>query len=162
MSKGQFATTLVIYSCPAASLESVNELASEYGLTLSWAMQELMVGSSCSEVTFKTSSLRFDDLASALARFNALHFELIQTSKESGTTYLFVPGLGLHRGELNASGSLVLTEEKLQSLLDQAAGNHREFTRLLRLSLGQSWEDILEPFRAAKYTDNVVLLNRAG
>jgi hypothetical protein len=106
--------------------------------------------------------VELDEIASKIAQAVSLHFELVQHTKHSGVIYMFVPGLGIYRGELNASGSLVVTDVKLQTLLDQSAGNHREFTRLLRLCLGQSWDDILEPFRAAKYSDNVLLLNRAG
>jgi hypothetical protein len=162
MSKGHFDTTLVIHSCPAAGLDAINLKLSEFNLSVTWSPQTCVVGSSCGEIRFKSSSKQLDEMAASLWQLGMLHFELIQNTKYSGVTYMFVPGLGLFRGELNESGALTLTEDKLQSLLDRSAGNHREFTRLLRLALGQSWHDILEPFRAAKYTDNVVLLNRAG
>ena len=162
MSKGLFSSTLVIYSCPAEEQSRVETELEKLGLELKWAKQSLVVGSLFAEISFRCSLVQLDEIASMLAQVGSLHFELTQHTKHSGVTYMFVPGLGLFRGELNAAGSLTLTEDKLQSLLDQAAGNHREFTRLLRLCLGQSWDDILEPFRAAKYSDNVLLLNRAG
>jgi hypothetical protein len=73
-----------------------------------------------------------------------------------------VPGLGIYRGELNDAGSIMLSEDRINLMVASSAGNQREFMRLLRMSLGQSWDDIIEPFRGAKYSDNVVLLNRAG
>jgi hypothetical protein len=73
-----------------------------------------------------------------------------------------VPGLGVFRGELNESGSIMLSEDRINQMVDNAAGNHREFMRLLRVSLGQSWDDIMEPFRGAKFSNNVVLLTKAG
>jgi len=162
MSKGHFDTILVIHSCPAAEIDTANSKLSELNLSVSWTPQTLVVGSFSGEIRFKSSTNQLDEMAATLWQLGMLHFELIQHTKYSGVTYMFVPGLGLFRGELNESGTLTLTEDKLQSLLDHSAGNHREFTRLLRLALGQSWHDILEPFRAVKYTDNVVLLNRAG
>jgi len=161
MSKGLL-TTLVIYSCPLASQAETESKLEELGLELNWGNQSLVLGTSFAEGSFRCSQVELDEIASKLSQAGNLHFEIIQHTKHSGVIYMFVPGLGLYRGELNASGSLVVSEDKLQTLLDQAAGNHREFTRLLRLCLGQSWDDILEPFRAAKYSDNVLLLNRAG
>ena len=73
-----------------------------------------------------------------------------------------LPGLGIYRGEMNSAGSLVLSEEQINELVFKSAGNQREFMRLLRLALGQSWDDVLESLRAVKYGDNVLLLNRAG
>jgi len=162
MSKGLVSTALVIHSCPAAGLEIVNAKLAELNLKASWFSQSLVLGSFCSEIRFKTTAEQLDSIASSLWQTGLISFELIQHAKLSGATYMCVPGLGLFRGELNSAGSLTLTENRLQDLLDQSAGNHREFTRLLRLALGQSWDDILEPFRASKYQDNVVLLNRAG
>jgi hypothetical protein len=161
MSKGLL-TTLVIHSCPLALQPESESKLKELGLELNWGNQSLVVGTSFAEGSFRCSQVELDEIASKLAQAGSLHFELVQHTKHSGVIYMFVPGLGLYRGELNASGSLVVTDDKLQTLLDQSAGNHREFTRLLRLCLGQSWDDILEPFRAAKYSDNVLLLNRAG
>jgi len=161
MSKG-LVTTLVIYSCPLASKAEIESKLKELSLELNWSNQSLVIGTSFAEGSFRCSQVYLDEIASKLSQAGNLHFELVQHTKHSGVIYMYVPGLGLYRGELNASGSLVVAEDKLQTLLDQAAGNHREFTRLLRLCLGQSWDDILEPFRAAKYSDNVLLLNRAG
>ena len=162
MSKGHFDTTLVIHSCPAAAIDSTNSKLNELGMSVIWSPQSLIVGAFSAETRFKSSTKELDEMAAGLWQLGMLHFEIIQHTKYSGVTYMFVPGLGLFRGELNQAGTLTLSEDRLQSLLDQSAGNHREFTRLLRLALGQSWHDILEPFRAVKYTDNVVLLNRAG
>jgi len=161
MSKGPL-TTLVIYLCPLASQAETESKLKELGLELNWGNQSLVLGTSFAEGSFRCSQVELDEIASKLSQAGNLHFELVQHTKHSGVIYMYVPGLGLYRGELNDSGSLVVAEDKLQQLLDQAAGNHREFTRLLRLCLGQSWDDILEPFRASKYSDNVLLLNRAG
>jgi hypothetical protein len=85
-----------------------------------------------------------------------------QNQGKVGFLFMGVPGLGIYRGELNEAGSIMLSEDRINMMVSSSAGNHREFMRLLRVSLGQSWDDIIEPFRGAKYSDNVVLLNRAG
>lgn len=103
-----------------------------------------------------------DDLVSELNALANIHFELTQTVGAIGILFMSVPGLGIYRGELNSAGALMLSEDQINSLVTNSAGNQREFMRLLRLALGQSWDDILEPMRAIKYGDNVLLLNRAG
>jgi hypothetical protein len=85
-----------------------------------------------------------------------------QRQGKFGLLFMGVPGLGIFRGELNEAGSILLSEDRINQMVDLSSGNQREFMRLLRLSLGQSWDDIMEPFRGAKYSNNVVLLNRAG
>ena len=162
MPKGQNVTTLVIHVCPKVHQPHVTDLLAGFGLVGDWVSQALVSDSVTLTVTAKIASLQVEDLVAELAQFGLAHFELNQHNSSGGVLFMFVPGLGIYRGEINQAGSLVLAEEKLESMLSAANGNHREFTRLLRLAFGQSWDDILEPLRAARYSDNLVLLNRAG
>jgi hypothetical protein len=155
MAKGQISSRLVIYACPAAQIRRIP-------LILKWFNQQLLFGFQMGSANLKLSTLEAETLVTELAVIPNLTFELSQNSRESGVLFMHCPGLGIFRGELNAAGQLTLSEDRLQLMLEQSSGNHREFTRLLRIGLGQSWNDLLEPFRAQQYSENVVLLNRAG
>jgi len=124
--------------------------------------QPLIQNSSRAELVLKLSQSRAEDLVSELSALGGIHFELTQTLGEMGILFMAVPGLGIYRGEMNSAGSLVLSEDQILQHVGSSAGNQREFMRLIRLALGQSWDDVLEPFRAIKYGENVLLLNRAG
>ena len=155
MAKGQIPSRLVIHACPAAEAHRISSIHS-------WINQPLLLGFQAGSVNLGLTALEAEKLVSELALTPNITFELTQTGRDSGVLFMHLPGQGIFRGELNAAGSLTLSEERLQLMLEQATGNHREFTRLLRLALGQSWDDLLEPFRAIRYSENVVLLNRAG
>jgi hypothetical protein len=162
MSKGQFVTTLHIHACPDSQVVEIDNVLLQYGIRPVWHSQVLATQSSRTEVNLKLSQARAEDLVAELTALGAIHFELTQSFGVYGCLFMSVPGLGIYRGEMNSAGSLVLTEDQINSLVASSVGNHREFMRLLRLSLGQSWDDILEPMRATKYGDNLLLLNRAG
>jgi hypothetical protein len=162
MSRGQFAATLHIHACPDSLIVEIDNVLLPYGLRPVWNPQVLVTQSSRAEVNLKLSQVKAEDLVAELNAFGSIYFELTQSFGIYGCLFMSVPGLGIYRGEMNSAGSLVLTEDQINSLVASSVGNHREFMRLLRLSLGQSWDDILEPMRATKYGDNVLLLNRAG
>ena len=155
MARGQIPSRLVIHACPASEISRIQ-------IVSNWTNQTLLLGFQSGSVDLKLTCIEAENLVSEIAQIPNCTFELIQSGKDSGALFMHQPGLGIFRGELNAAGSITLSEDRLQAMLDESSGNHREFTRLLRLALGQSWDDLLEPFRAQEYSENVVLLNRAG
>lgn len=162
MRKGQFATTLAIHACPENLVDQVEHLFQAFGLSPLWTVQELVSGSKRCETAIKISEEQLEELASALFAVGPVYFEINQRQGKFGLLFMGVPGLGVYRGELNEAGSILLSEDRISQMIAQGAGNQREFMRLLRVALGQSWDDIMEPFRGARYSNNVVLLNRAG
>lgn len=62
---------------------------------------------------------------------------------------LFHPGLGLKYQQLDQAGEVVLRAGFVHQQLRESAGNAAEFERRLRLAEGQSWLDLLEPYRLA-------------
>lgn len=162
MRKGQFATTLAIHACPENLVEQVNLVLGTFELSATWLEQELVLGTKQAELGVKLTEEQVEELASALYAVEAIYFEINQRQGKYGLLFMGVPGLGVYRGELNEAGSILLSEDRINQMISQGAGNQREFMRLMRVALGQSWDDIIEPFRAARYSDNVVLLNRAG
>jgi hypothetical protein len=152
----------MIHACPENLVDQVNQVLLSFELSVTWLQQELMLGNKQAELAIKISEEQVEELASALYAVGEIYFEINQRQGKFGLLFMGVPGLGVYRGELNEAGSILLSEDRINQMISQGAGNQREFMRLLRVALGQSWDDIIEPFRAARYSDNVVLLNRAG
>jgi len=162
MPKGQFVTTVALHACPTALKEQVQVLFKELGQTLTWTKQDLVAEHHSAQMSLRLSEEQALELASNIYALGAIYFEISQRQGKLGLLFMGVPGLGIFRGELNEAGSILLSEDRINQMVELSSGNHREFMRLLRVSLGQSWDDIMEPFRGAKYSNNVVLLNRAG
>jgi hypothetical protein len=162
MRKGQFVTTLVVHACPRPLTAKIESLVHVVAGSAKWCNQDLIDNHLISEFKLCLSEEQLEELASEIYALGGVYFELNQTQGKHGLLFMGVPGLGVFRGELNEVGSVLLSEDRITQMLSSSAGNQREFLRLLRVSLGQSWDDIIEPFRAARFSDNVVLLNRAG
>jgi hypothetical protein len=162
MRRGQFVLTLAIHACPRGLVAQIDALLASLSGTSSWLEQNLIPDNLSASFSFKLTEDEAAELASNLYALGPIYFEMNQRIGRTGVLFMGVPGLGVFRGELNESGSIMLSEDRINQMVDNAAGNHREFMRLLRVSLGQSWDDIMEPFRGAKFSNNVVLLTKAG
>ena len=152
-------TTLVIHACPEGSIPLVEGILKQ---KLNWLEQELLKGTSRSQIQLKLTELETDELMSELHGVPGLHLDLIQTGKEHGVIFMLCPGFGIYRAETNLAGEILLSEDRIWGIVQASNGNQRELQRLLRLALGQNWDDLLEPFRAQRLNSNVVLLNQAG
>ena len=162
MRRGQFVLTLAIHACPRGLVAQIDALLASLSGTSSWLEQNLIPDNLSASFSFKLTEDEAAELASNLYTLGPIYFEMNQRIGRTGVLFMGVPGLGVFRGELNDSGSIMLSEDRINQMVDASAGNHREFMRLLRVSLGQSWDDIMEPFRGAKFSNNVVLLTKAG
>jgi hypothetical protein len=162
MRRGQFGLTLSIHACPRGLVAQIDALLESLSNSSSWLEQDLIPVNLSADFSFKLTEDEAAELASNLYALGPVYFEMNQRLGRTGVLFMGVPGLGVYRGELNESGSIMLSEDRINQMVDNAAGNHREFMRLLRVSLGQSWDDIMEPFRGAKFSNNVVLLTKAG
>ena len=151
-------TTLVIHACPEDAMKDLEQII---GVKLRWAQQKLLSGTLSASTVLELSWLEAEELMSKLHSLQGLYLDLIQRGKEKGILYMLCPGLGIFRAETSLAGEIMLTEDRIWGIVQQAQGNQRELQRLIRLALGQNWDDLLEPFRAQRLNDNVVLLNRA-
>ena len=158
MSHQQVSMTLLIHACPKAAVEQVTYLLPTKPV---WHPQNLVLGFMRTELDLKLSRMAAEDLIAALNRVGNLHADITLISRNSSCLFMLAPGLGLFRAATNQAGEILITEERIRQAMDSSAGNHRELTRLLRLALGQAWDDVLEPFRAARYNDNLELITRA-
>ena len=64
--------------------------------------------------------------------------------------YLFYPGLGIKRQQLDEAGEVVIRFGQLKQQIQESAGSVSELERRLRVIEGQPWLDLLEPYRQGK------------
>jgi hypothetical protein len=81
---------------------------------------------------------------------HCLAFEVSQFSSDP-SLFMFETRLGLIQLGLDQAGESVLRLGHLELLLQRSNGSLKEFERLLRVSSGQAWFDLLEPLRAGKF-----------
>lgn len=158
MAHSRVQVTLIIHACPSTLTHQFSDVF-EANL---WVPQTLLEGSMKAEKSMLLTTLQATDLVSRLGATNQIHADVIFTGKGYGTINMIAPGLGIFRAETNPAGEIVISEERIRQAVEISQGNYRELTRLLRLYLGQAWDDVLEPFRAAKYSDNISLITKAG
>lgn len=77
-------------------------------------------------------------------------FEISQFSSDP-SLFLFEARLGLIQLALDQAGEPVLRLGHLELLIQRSNGSLREFERLLRVSSGQAWLDLLDPLRAGTF-----------
>jgi len=83
-------------------------------------------------------------LAEALAEWPILLFDVIEDTTEScnGQRFSHTPELGLWQGEINSSGDVVVSENRLRGLMRSG-----DIEGGLEQALGTAWDESLEPHR---------------
>ncbi|MGH3195604.1 MAG: DUF3145 family protein, partial [Streptosporangiaceae bacterium] len=105
-------------------------------------------------------------IASALAGWNRLRFEVTEDSSPGcdGVRHCYTPDLGLFSAMTGANGDIMVSEDRLRSVMMLASGGaaggalEDELGRLL----GTAWDNELEPFRRAADGAPVRWLNATG
>lgn len=156
MSQTRKVSNLVIHACPAQVKTEVESVLP--GVNIRWSRQDLIPDSNKAEIELKLSHLEAEELIVSLNKLVGLYVDLIMPNR----LFMLVPGLGVYSAETNQAGEIVISESRITHAIESSNGNYKELTRLMRLALGQSWDDLLEPFRARRFGAEIVLLNRAG
>ncbi|MBK7723110.1 MAG: DUF3145 domain-containing protein [Austwickia sp.] len=101
-------------------------------------------------------------LASALRGCQGARFEVVEEPSpgHDGSRWSYTPSLGIHHAYVAANGDVMVTEERLRTVL--ATGDHDRLRRELETALGQPWDNELEPFRHAGENAPVRWLHRVG
>lgn len=128
----------------------------DFGTAISWFAQPAAPGCYQAKLTTNLDLVRLPELVSHLAKLK-VSFE-IESFGQSPERYLFHPGLGIHRQQLNEAGEVLLREDAVASALNLSQGSLVEFERRLRLIRGTAWLDLLEIYR---YSGEIRLLPRA-
>ena len=118
-----------------------------------WVGQSAAPGALRAELTWHARPGTAGAIASALAGWNRLRFEVAEDSSPGcdGVRHCYTPDLGLFTAVTGANGDIMVTEDRLRSVMLLASGGgasaslEDEISRLL----GTAWDNELEPFRHA-------------
>jgi len=132
---------------------------------LPWVGQPAAPGALRAELTWHARPGTAGAIASALAGWNRLRFEVTEDGSPGcdGVRHCYTPDLGLFSAVTGANGDIMISEDRLRSVMQLASGAvgaslEDELGRLL----GTAWDDELEPFRRAADGAPVRWLNATG
>lgn len=158
---------LYVHSSPRALCPHVEWAAGRAigrAVNFDWAPQPVLPGSLRAEYYWEGARGTGAIMASALRGWNHLRFEVTEDAGlgTDGARWLHTPELGIFYAQTDTAGNLVIPEDRLRYAMELAGPNALELQRELRLALGQSWDDELEPFRHASDDNRVVWLHQVG
>jgi hypothetical protein len=117
-----------------------------------WTSQPAAPGAVRAELCWQARPGTAGEIASALAGWNRLRFEVTEDSTPGcdGVRHCYTPELGIFTAVTAANGDVVVPEGRLRSALALASrqGGRSLEDELDRL-LGTAWDHELEPFRRA-------------
>ena len=130
-----------------------------------WVGQPAAPGALRAELTWQAGPGTAGAIASALAGWNRLRFEVTEDSSPGcdGVRHCYTPDLGIFSAVTAANGDIVVPENRLRAVVKMAvqagaASLEDEISRLL----GTAWDHELEPFRRAADGAPVRWLNATG
>jgi Protein of unknown function (DUF3145) len=178
---------LQIHSAPPALSPHIEwAVAGIFGLPvkLHWIEQPAAPGSLSSELAWQGRPGMSGEIASALAAWNLLRFEVTEDASQGcdAVRYSCTPTLGMFMATMSANGDITISENRLRAVLTlatgAAAGDQLSGLRELhaprhpalggsleaelRLLLGEAWDAELEPFRQASAGAPVRWLHATG
>ena len=154
---------VLIHSAPASLMPHVEWaigrlLGGPAGLT--WTPQPALASTFRTELEFDSSTSFGAVLASELLGWGSLRFEIVQHESlgVAGWRWAYTPSLGLFQGQIDSLGNSLVTEHRLNSILDAPNGAWADLKTQVRLALGQPWDLELERYREAGEQSAVVYL----
>ena len=131
-----------------------------------WSGQPAAPGALRAELTWQAQPGTAGAIASALAGWNRLRFEVTENSSPGcdGVRHCYTPDLGLFTAATGANGDIMVSENRLRSvmLLAERGGATASLEDELGRLLGTAWDNELEPFRRAADGAPVRWLNATG
>ena len=157
---------LYVHSCPPAVCPHVEwAVARVLGVPvrLTWSAQPVDPSVLRSECQWTGKVGIAGELASALKAWPMTRFEVTEEPSPGvdGERIVHVPGRGVHRSAMSANGDVLVTEDRLRSLLATAVGQDGLAHGLDRL-LGTEWDMELEPYRHAGDGAPITWLHQVG
>ena len=148
MHEKNLAGLVVIHSAPTALRQHI-----EWGLNsllgapqnIFWRDQPLAPGTVRTTLEFRAPVGTASKIATALKNWHYLRFEVQELGNDGGEYFRFTPDLGIHRAVIDASGSVLITENVIRKSL--ANFDDVEMRENLEVALGTKWDEALEPMR---------------
>ena len=133
-------------------------------VSFTWSDQPALNGSHRAEFYWEGEPGTGAKLASALRGWEQVRFEVTEDARSGvdGGRWMHTPELGVFFAQTDSVGNVVVPEDRIRTAMESAGANALELHRQLRLALGQSWDDELEPFRQASDLNAVVWLHQVG
>jgi len=150
--------------CPHIEWAVAGIVGSPVGMP--WSGQPAAPGALRAELTWQAHPGTAGEVASALAGWNRLRFEVTEDSSPGcdGVRHCYTPDLGLFTAVTGANGDIMISENRLRSvmLVAERAGATASLEDELSKLLGTAWDHELEPFRRAADGAPVRWLNATG
>ena len=178
---------LQIHSAPPALSPHIEwAVAGIFGVPvkLHWIEQPAAPGCLSSELAWQGRPGMSGEIASALAAWNMLRFEVTEDASHGcdAVRYSCTPTLGMFMATVSANGDIMISENRLRAVMTLATGAAADeqlaglrelhapmhpalggsLEAELRLLLGEAWDAELEPFRQASAGAPVRWLHATG
>ena len=117
---------------------------------LPWVSQPAAPGTLRAELTWEGRPSTAGAVASALAGWNRLRFEVTEEASAGcdGVRHSYTPALGTFTAVTGGNGDILIPEDRLRGAISLAQTETALRGELDRL-LGRAWDEELEPFRYA-------------
>jgi hypothetical protein len=157
---------LYVHSCPPAVCAHVEWAVARVlsvPVRMEWTAQPADGSSLRSECQWSGRMGTASELASALKAWSMIRFEVTEEASPGvdGERIAYVPGRGVHRSTMSANGDVLVSEDRIRSLLATASGPEALAHGLEKL-LGTAWDMELEPYRHAGDGAPVTWLHQVG
>jgi hypothetical protein len=129
-----------------------------------WVGQPAAPGALRAELTWHARPGTAGAIASALAGWNRLRFEVTEDGSPGcdGVRHCYTPDLGLFSAVTGANGDIMVGEDRLRAVMSLCASTSSPLEAELSRLLGTDWDNELEPFRRAADGAPVRWLNATG
>ena len=129
-----------------------------------WVGQPAAPGALRAELTWQAGPGTAGAIASALAGWNRLRFEVTEEASPGcdAVRYSYTPDLGTFSAVTSANGDILVPEGRLRSALALGATGASVLETELDRLMGTAWDNELEPFRRASDGAPVRWLNATG
>lgn len=131
-------------------LESSGGSSRQGTVKLGWSPQEAERGTMRAERAWTGYAGMGAEFAKALAQWPMLRFEVTEdpSAGVDGERIMHVPGRGVYRAAMSASGDIMIAEDRIRALLATTTSAEALRSGLDQL-LGLDWERELAPYRQA-------------
>ncbi len=156
-----------VHSAPLALCPHINwalEGVLDTRVSLDWVPQPVESGLVRTEFSWTGEAGTGALIASAMRGWDGLRYEVVEEASRGsdGMRWTHTPSLGIHQARLSANGDVVVNEDRLRTVVEQAAGNAAVLSAELDRVLGAAWDDELEVFRHAGEGAPVTWLHKVG
>lgn len=155
-----------IHSTPAAVCSHVEWAIArvlETPVRLQWSAQPVEPAALRAEFVWSGPAGTGSEIANALRRWPMTRFEVTEEPSPGtdGERFMHIPGQGLFTAATSANGDIVVGEDRLRAIMEEARGPEA-LSHSLERALGTQWDNELEPYRMAGEGVPVTRLTRVG